>query len=676
MTFLQPALLWGLPAVLLPVLIHLLNRLRYRSVKWAAMIFLISATRSSIKRAQLRHYLILLFRTLAVLLLILALSRPLIGGWLGMTLAGAPDTVIILLDRSASMEATNPQWQVSKRAYALSLFAQSAKKTGMSSRFVLIENALLTPQEIAGPHALEGLSLTSATDTAADMPAMFRTALDYIIRNRTGRTEIWIASDLQKSNWRPESPEWENLSAQISALPQDIGIRLLALHGNYNRNFSVAFNDLKRLNVSGHDQLNLALDINCIAPLPELFPAVFSINGSRSQVDLSITSQSLRYNKKFNINAEKARRGWGKVEIPADENPVDNVCYFVYGDDVPLHSVVVSHSVQVGRCLKLALAPLPGILNRSCKIVSSDNMGEVDWQNLALLVWQGPDPDEKTSKVIRTFAEGGGTVICFPPDKSFDAGLNNNDEFFGVKWEEIETAHTKKPFRISMWEENHGPLAKTQNGLNLPVAKLFFLQRRNIMTDPNPGMNSEPANQVWQELAVFSDNKPFLLKQNIGKGHLFICASLPRKDWSNLETGSVLVPMIQRIFQSGGMRLMKAKSAVCGEWQPPEEQKIWTSVDSGDHKDFRWQAGVYQSGTERIVLNRPAIEDVPDIIDKDRAVRLMGEIPVQVVEKISQEDPGKLQSEIWSVFIYFALAFMMAESGLLLSEKIRRGKTP
>ena len=40
MTFLQPWLLWALPLIFLPVLIHLFNRLRHRSMPWAAMMFL------------------------------------------------------------------------------------------------------------------------------------------------------------------------------------------------------------------------------------------------------------------------------------------------------------------------------------------------------------------------------------------------------------------------------------------------------------------------------------------------------------------------------------------------------------------------------------------------------------------------------------------------------------
>ena len=45
MTFLQPYLLWGLPLVLVPVIIHLINRLRHKPQPWAAMMFLLQATR-------------------------------------------------------------------------------------------------------------------------------------------------------------------------------------------------------------------------------------------------------------------------------------------------------------------------------------------------------------------------------------------------------------------------------------------------------------------------------------------------------------------------------------------------------------------------------------------------------------------------------------------------------
>ena len=80
MTFLQPFLLWGLPLVFVPLIIHLLNRLRHRSHPWGAMRFLVAATRSSVSNTRLRQLLILLCRMAMVAALCLFLARPLAGG--------------------------------------------------------------------------------------------------------------------------------------------------------------------------------------------------------------------------------------------------------------------------------------------------------------------------------------------------------------------------------------------------------------------------------------------------------------------------------------------------------------------------------------------------------------------------------------------------------------------
>jgi hypothetical protein len=77
MSYLQPWMLWVLPAALLPIVIHLLNRLRYKTVPWAAMIFLLKANRAATRRAKIRQYLLLACRVLVLLFLIWAMSRPL-----------------------------------------------------------------------------------------------------------------------------------------------------------------------------------------------------------------------------------------------------------------------------------------------------------------------------------------------------------------------------------------------------------------------------------------------------------------------------------------------------------------------------------------------------------------------------------------------------------------------
>jgi hypothetical protein len=86
-----------------PILIHLLNRRRYRVVEWAAMDFLREALHRNRRVLQLRDLLLLLLRTACVLLFGLALARP---HWSNATVAkdsGGPVHAVLVLDNSLSM---------------------------------------------------------------------------------------------------------------------------------------------------------------------------------------------------------------------------------------------------------------------------------------------------------------------------------------------------------------------------------------------------------------------------------------------------------------------------------------------------------------------------------------------------------------------------------------------
>src|SRR5438105_8139472 len=178
MTFLQPFILWGLPLALLPLIIHLLNRMRYRTRRWAAMSFLFSANRASTRWAKLRQFLILACRVLAIAALVLAIARPLAGGWIGWALSPSPDVILVLLDRSASMETKDATNTATRREQALRALAAAANTYAERSHFVLFENALRKPQEIANPQLLPQLAMTGPTDTAADLPAMLDATAD------------------------------------------------------------------------------------------------------------------------------------------------------------------------------------------------------------------------------------------------------------------------------------------------------------------------------------------------------------------------------------------------------------------------------------------------------------------------------------------------------------------
>jgi hypothetical protein len=645
MTFLQPIVLWGLPLILLPVLIHLLNRMRHRSQPWAAMRFVISATRSSVSHEKLRQFLILLFRVLAVLLLVLFLSRPLAGGWLGWALSPAPDVIVMLLDRSASMETQSFGTASTKREQALKLLSQAAQEFVNTSHLILIESASRVPQQLASTASLNELSLTSPTDTAADIPAMMNSALNWLIENRAGTAEIWIASDLQRSNWLPDDTRWKNLMAQFSSLPQKVRFRLLASHENEEPNASVTLKESGRRQRAGKGELQFVLDLQRNAKSSDSIPVSVTLNGARSQFEVGMDGQATRWRHKIELGEERIG-GWGSFELPMDANRRDNIAYFVYGAEAGLQASVISSDSSSSRFLQLAAGSFATETVQLAGLIRPTEAANSTWGKNTLVVWQEPLPEGGLAEKIKAFAEEGGVVIFFPPDR-IDA-----QRFSGLGWGEVQAAEAERNYRILRWVEDEGPLAKTDEGLSLPLREATF-QRRQMIVGPK------------NVLAAFEDGAPFLARQALGRGEVFFCASLPKKEWSTLSEGPVLVPMMQRLLQSGSRRLEQSSTMACGELSASDQAQRWVSLDSPAGKDIRFESGAYRSGERLVAVNRPAAEDEPDVLELDQTKRLFGDLPFQMLlERRTQKE--HLQGEIWRIFLMGVLLLLLMEGILIL----------
>jgi hypothetical protein len=87
-----------------PILIHLLNRRRYKVVAWAAMDFVRKALTRNRRILQWRDLLLLILRTACVLLFGLGMSRPFFSSGGDVRDARQPVHAILLLDNSLSMD--------------------------------------------------------------------------------------------------------------------------------------------------------------------------------------------------------------------------------------------------------------------------------------------------------------------------------------------------------------------------------------------------------------------------------------------------------------------------------------------------------------------------------------------------------------------------------------------
>ena len=104
--FLNPGyLLAGAALVSLPILIHLINRMRYKRVRWAAMEFLLRSQKRNRRRLIIEQLLLLALRCLLVLLAVLLVSRYLFS----FAIFEPQNTLhVVVLDDSLSM---GDQWR-------------------------------------------------------------------------------------------------------------------------------------------------------------------------------------------------------------------------------------------------------------------------------------------------------------------------------------------------------------------------------------------------------------------------------------------------------------------------------------------------------------------------------------------------------------------------------------
>src|SRR3954467_8403356 len=103
--FLNPwAMVAGGALISAPILIHLINRMRFKRIRWAAMEFLLKSQKKNRRKLIIEQLILLLLRCLLVLLVGFLLAR-FIGGVLGAT--GQGTRHVLILDDTLSMGDLN-----------------------------------------------------------------------------------------------------------------------------------------------------------------------------------------------------------------------------------------------------------------------------------------------------------------------------------------------------------------------------------------------------------------------------------------------------------------------------------------------------------------------------------------------------------------------------------------
>ncbi len=269
LAFLNPLLLWAIPLCAVPIVIHLLNRRRFKQVPWAAMTFLLAAMKRNRKRLRMEQWLVLLLRTLAVLLLVALVSRPQLGGG---GLLGTKVHHVVVLDDSASM---------SQRSGSTTLFAKAqdrvrtladdlAQRRGGDSFSLLRTSRAATPElwnQRVGPELGKRVAAMLKEWSVGDLPVDFGGSLQAVIARAAevadaSRTQIHVIGDARAHDWATEDdkPRPSLLTALHALRPDRDHVTVLGTAGPPANVAVTGVRLLDRLAVAGVPTV-LAVDV-------------------------------------------------------------------------------------------------------------------------------------------------------------------------------------------------------------------------------------------------------------------------------------------------------------------------------------------------------------------------------------------------------------------------------
>lgn len=214
--FLNPGfVLPGAALASVPVIIHLLSRLRYKRVRFAAMEFLLQSDELNRRRLIIEQLLLLLLRVLAVILIVLLLARLVLDPSRMLLMRGATTHHVLILDDSLSMR----EWVDDRLVFdhAVATLERMLSQGGGARGGLRVTVLTMTEPDrpLATDRALDNTLLQELTPRLRNLRCSFRSvspvasleaAMNVLSGDGSVAPRVHVVTDLRKSDWvsRPE----------------------------------------------------------------------------------------------------------------------------------------------------------------------------------------------------------------------------------------------------------------------------------------------------------------------------------------------------------------------------------------------------------------------------------------------------------------------------------------
>ncbi|MEX1027590.1 MAG: BatA domain-containing protein, partial [Candidatus Paceibacterota bacterium] len=200
MNFVQTAFLGAFAALAIPVIVHLMFRMRTRRVDLGTVRFLREVLHKNARRKKVKRFVLLALRMACIALLASLFARP----YFIEQGSGSSDRLVaLLIDRSASMELRTGRERLIDQA--VDRAKTVIKDSGSDARIELAffdhtVRPIETDQGDGRAHdVLQALVAPEATFCSTDFGAAFSWARDICVKAGRAEKELHVFTDLQRS---------------------------------------------------------------------------------------------------------------------------------------------------------------------------------------------------------------------------------------------------------------------------------------------------------------------------------------------------------------------------------------------------------------------------------------------------------------------------------------------
>ncbi len=541
--FIHPAfVLPGLALVSLPVIIHLINRMRYRRVRFAAMEFLLQSQQKNRRKLLLEQLLLLLLRMVAVMLLVALISRPFFDPSQLLILQGEKTHHVVLIDDSGSMDDHWAETSGFKSALdaVRKIAQQGARQAGTQNLSLLL---LSQPdQPLLTQASLDPTVLNELESKLENLKCSHR-ALDLVnglqiagqqLKNPAAAKHLHVIGDFRSRDWGPDSA----LATALRDLDKaGIDVNLVRSVPTRHANLGVleltstvnvaAANVPLRLRTRVKNFGDQVAQNVRLAVLQDGQKLPLSVIIDQLEADAEVT-------REFDIVFNTPGKHEVHVLLPADSLEADNVRYLTV-DIAPSNPVlIIAGNLADGEALYLqdALAPTAGLTGFAPVIDNVEFLRRQPLQSFGTIyMLDVPEVPADALRALEDYVAAGGGLVwfvgpqvrpAFYSEKLYKAGQGLFPAPLGTV-NELTVDVTNPAPDLSF--DNH-PVFRAFQGQDNP-----FVENVRISNYFSTATGWLPPSNV-RIIARFRNKAPAFFEHIFGKGKVVTCLTTSGVRWS------------------------------------------------------------------------------------------------------------------------------------------------